>query len=266
MGDGSGVTGLMQNNRCKEMQPLLLIHGIISDGSFFDKIKEELCDEFEVFTYDRIGYGNSSFDYKEAKDEYTVSSQADQAYNVIKDLRRPAWIVGNSAGGLIAIELALKYPNAVAGMILLEPSLAFDEKTTDELIEWNRLLNSFKNEKRIKKALPAFSEVIGNTDNHEPTSLLEMKKTYKNLENFMYGELNDIQNYRPSLSQLKQIDFPVYIGISQDGAGSIFARSSIESSYKIEWPIVYFPGYHNTLKDYPKEGAAIIKNIIMDKE
>ena len=244
-----------------ENEPLLMIHGIISSADFFNGISDCLKKDFKMISYDRRGYGLSE---QENIKDFTVSSQAEDAAKILSEnVKEPAWIFGNSAGGLIAIELALKYPELVRGLILMEPSLAFDDESKTMIAEWNSELNGYVQAKKIKKALPAFSRVIGNeNEKKESVTLSEMKQTYKNLSNFMFGELNEVQNYRPEKTDVKSMDVPVVIYVTEDGVESIFAKTSLNGAKELEWKVEMIPGYHNTVKENPLEISKYIKKTI----
>lgn len=258
----------MSENNVKMMNnknPILMIHGIISDACFFDEIKEFLKDDLDVIAYDRRGYGE---DICDKETDYSVAAQSEDAIRALAyhDLK-PAWVFGNSAGGLIAIELALRHPELVKGLILMEPSLVFDRESSDLIAAWNRELNGYVKAGKIKKALPAFIRVIGNeNEEKQSTSLSEIKKVYKNLKNFMYGELNDIQSYRPTLEEVKSIKVPVVTYITKDGKDSIFGKTSLSGASALGWKIEWIPGYHNTVKEHPEKIAGCIKKTIHEME
>lgn len=243
--------------------PILAIHGIISDSTFFDKAAMYLSECYEIITYDRRGYGKSNqSDFL----NYSVHAQAMDAAKILwENCSEPAWIVGNSAGGLIAIELALYYPELVKGMILIEPSLGYDEIERGKLLAWNQELNGYVKENKIKKALPAFSRITGGPKSTaKSVSLAELKMTYHNLSTFMYGELNEVQNYLPPIEKLREFSMPVVVGVTEEGKESIFATSSKNGAEMLGWPVVLFPGYHNVAKEMPEEFAQKIKEIIFE--
>ena len=242
-------------------EELLMIHGIISDSSFFAPAAEYLTDDFRVITYDRRGYGAS-----EDGEDHSVFAQASDAARVLEEhSASPAWIVGNSAGGLIAVELALSRPELVRGLILVEPSLVFDEASRDLIAAWNAELNGYVRERRIKKALPAFSRVMGMPEGHSTGGTMEeMRRTLANLSAFMYGELNDIQSYRPALDTVKSISCPVRVLITRDGQKSIFAATSKAGAEALGWRTVLIPGYHNAARDLPREFSDALRGIIKE--
>ena len=240
--------------------PLLMIHGIISDGSFFDGDIPFLSGDYQVITYDRRGYGRS---LKKEWSSFSVEAQAEDAAEVLKKYTdRKALIFGNSAGGLIALELAFRYPDLVRGMVLLEPSLAWEEGEREKLREWNRELNAYVSAGRIKRAMPAFTRVTGAPASGDGAGLAEMKKTFANLKNFMYGELNEVQGYDPGLERCRSLAVPVKVAVTRQGSGSIFATSSVNGAELAGWEILSFPGYHNTAKDMPEEFSAALKKAL----
>ena len=241
--------------------PLLMIHGIISDGSFFDEAASFLSDEYQVISYDRRGYGRSTL---ETYTDFSVGAQAEDAADVLRACTdQKALLFGNSAGSLIALELAFRHPEMVRGMVLLEPSLAWDEEERGKLREWNRELNEYRASGRIKRAMPAFIRVTGAPASGESAGLAEMKKTYSNLKNFMFGELNEVQRaYDPSLERCRNLEIPVKVAVTREGAASIFATSSVSGARLAGWEIVEFPGYHNTAKDMPEDFAKALKRAL----
>lgn len=245
--------------------PLMMVHGIISDSTFFAGAMRALADEYQVITYDRRGYGKSNHT---SYSDYSVRTQADELAGILREVcSEPAWIVGNSAGGLISIEAALYNPELVRGLILIEPSLGYEKTEREKLLHWNQELNAYVKEGRIKSALPAFSRVTGAAETgRAAASLKELKQTYQNLSAFMQGELNEVQRYLPPVSCLQKLSMPVIVTVTEDGRESIFATSSETGAKIVGWPVVTLPGYHNVAKDMPDKFAARIKEIIAEYE
>lgn len=241
--------------------PLLLIHGSISDHTFFQECASYLSRAYKVITYDRRGYGKScTVPYT----DYSVSTQADDISEIISTLKLESfYIVGNSAGSLVGIEYALKYPAMVKGMILVEPSLGYEETEYQKLKEWNLELNSYVEKKQIKKALPAFSRITNAPKTaNKGFSLEQLKQTYHNLSAFMLGELNDIQGYLPPVSVLQELPMPILVAVTEKGCDCIFATSSLSAASIIGWPVFHLPGYHNVAQDMPLDFAIAINGII----
>jgi esterase len=101
---------------------ILGIHGGLESTVVWEKAAEELAGLGRVITYDRRGYGRSQ---RPEPDLIThVHEHADDAAALLKALSAtPAIVIGNSQGGLIATDLAIRYPDRVRALALLEPAL-----------------------------------------------------------------------------------------------------------------------------------------------
>lgn len=99
---------------------VLLIAGAGGDAGELAGVADGLSDAFTVTTYDRRG--NSRSPRPAGWVETSVAEQADDAAALLAALgRRDAMVVGTSAGGSVALELALRHPDAVRAAIVHEP-------------------------------------------------------------------------------------------------------------------------------------------------
>ncbi|MBR3234148.1 MAG: alpha/beta hydrolase [Atopobiaceae bacterium] len=242
-------------------EALLMIHGIISDAQFFSEAAQLLSKDFCVIAYDRRGYGSAE---SPADDDYTVSSQADDAALLLEQYATaPAWVFGNSAGGLIAVELALRHPDLVRGLVLLEPSLVLDDQSKAEIAAWNAELNGYLEQGHIKRALPAFARVVGQPESERPRqTLAQMRRVFANLSNFMHGELNQVQRYAQEKDVLEGMGIPVRVMVTTEGRDGMFGRTSERGATSLGWPIDYVAGYHNVASDNPTIFSAALRDSI----
>lgn len=100
--------------------PIICIHGTGSSAAFWADAAEELATHGRAIVYDRRGCFRS-----ERPDPYatTVRQQTDDAAALIDALgAAPAIVNGRSYGGAIALDLALRYPDRVRALVLLEPA------------------------------------------------------------------------------------------------------------------------------------------------
>ncbi|MGH3006572.1 MAG: alpha/beta fold hydrolase [Gaiellaceae bacterium] len=99
-------------------EPILCIHGTGSSAAFWADALDELAKHGRAIAYDRRGCFRS-----ERPEPYVtnVHQQADDAAALIDALATaPAIVNGRSYGGAIAIDLALRYPDRVRALALLE--------------------------------------------------------------------------------------------------------------------------------------------------
>ncbi len=101
---------------------LLGIHGTPGSALTWVDAATELADHGQCIIYDRRGFGRS--ERPEPFDRSDLADHVDDALGVLRTLTAtPAVIIGRSTGGLIALELARRHPEAVTALVLLEPAL-----------------------------------------------------------------------------------------------------------------------------------------------
>ena len=102
-----------------EGTPILGIHGTGSAAVFWEDAAQRLSDLGRVIVYDRRGSWRS-----EQPEPYELTSVAEHANDALALLQEldavPAVLIGRSYGGTIALELALRHPESVLGIALLE--------------------------------------------------------------------------------------------------------------------------------------------------
>jgi pimeloyl-ACP methyl ester carboxylesterase len=106
--------------------PLLLIHGTGADAGSWDPVLPFLTASNEaerrVIRYDRRGYSRSPAAPFPKKDYYR--RHADDAAGLLSALGIPtANVLGWSAGGIVALGLAIHHPGVVGKVLLYEPPL-----------------------------------------------------------------------------------------------------------------------------------------------
>jgi pimeloyl-ACP methyl ester carboxylesterase len=99
--------------------PILCIHGTSSSALMWEGAAEALARLGRAIVYDRRGCTRSQ--RPEPYLSTSVSEHADDAAALLNALSaRPAIVIGRSYGGEVATDLALRYPERVRALILLE--------------------------------------------------------------------------------------------------------------------------------------------------
>ncbi len=104
--------------------PIVLLHGNVSSGAFFDRFAARLAREHYVIAPDMRGYGDSEHKAIDATRGMRDLSDDVAALLATDDLGlrdRPAHVVGWSVGGNVAIQVALDHAPRVASLTLLNP-------------------------------------------------------------------------------------------------------------------------------------------------
>jgi pimeloyl-ACP methyl ester carboxylesterase len=103
--------------------PILGLHGAGSSALFWEDAAERLSRLGRAITYDRRGSNRS--ERPEPYDVTTVQEHTDDALELMRALdAEPAVLIGRSYGGTIALDLALRHPESVLGITLLEAAVS----------------------------------------------------------------------------------------------------------------------------------------------
>ncbi len=104
---------------------LLLLHGFGSSTFFWRKVAEPLGQSARTVAFDRPGFGFSERPaVTETLNPYTPEAQSTLTLELMDALEiEQVVLVGHSAGAAVAVEVALAYPERVAGLVLVSPVL-----------------------------------------------------------------------------------------------------------------------------------------------
>lgn len=107
--------------------PLLYILGLGSDTASWEDISNRLAAGRPVIVCDNRGAGRSS----QPAAAYTIEAMAQDILAVLDHIEIPqVHILGHSMGGFLALELAAKHPERVAGLVLSSTALTFGARNT----------------------------------------------------------------------------------------------------------------------------------------
>lgn len=99
---------------------VLFVHGLCGDGDTFVDQSRRLSDRYRCVRYDRRGHSRST----RGSAPIGPSRHADDAARLIEELGlAPCLVVGSSGGGVVTVDLALRYGHLLRGVVLSEPPL-----------------------------------------------------------------------------------------------------------------------------------------------
>ncbi len=110
--------------------PLLLVHGTGAYSAIWGEVPALLAASHRVIVYDRRGFGQS-----QGKRAANAHQHAVDAATLLEHLdAAPAVVVGWSAGGVLAIDLAASRPDLVRSLVLIEPAFRLALRPTVEML------------------------------------------------------------------------------------------------------------------------------------
>ncbi|HAW0924950.1 TPA: alpha/beta hydrolase [Escherichia coli] len=192
------------NPEKQELPAIIFIHGFFMNQNMFHSQIERLKNKYRIICFDVMGFGNSKFDDDD-------SSLYDVAHNIVctlDSLKIKKYIVcGMSMGGYIALRLAIKYHNHLAGLILI--STQSEQDPPQNISSYHELCNSWSDkitrEKIVNDLLPVF---FGEHRKHAS----EWKEIWMSLNPEIIKKAMSIMTTRDDItSEIKEINVPTLI-------------------------------------------------------
>ncbi len=240
---------------------LLLIHGVACDSNYFKEAAGYLAEQYTVVTYDRRGYSKS-----EAAEgaEYGVIQQAEDARAILDAIGcERAIIAGCSAGGIIALELAQRYPDRVEKLFLHEPAVGVETSVQQEIDQWRTDLRQAAEAGKMMRALLILMQAMGGMDGNAPGKSMEQQRLdLENLKIFLEKEMKDFLCYGKQKTEGISLRMPCVLAIGEDDREGLFSRSGVSVAKYLDCPLLQVPGYHNLASDRPYDFAEILHNAI----
>jgi pimeloyl-ACP methyl ester carboxylesterase len=119
---GQSIYYVRAGERQPGRPPLLLIHGFGASTDHWRKNISGLCEDFEVWAIDLLGFGRSA----KPDSQYGGDLWRDQLYDFITQvIGQPVVLAGNSLGGYSALCVAAQHPDAAVGLVLLNSAGPF---------------------------------------------------------------------------------------------------------------------------------------------
>jgi pimeloyl-ACP methyl ester carboxylesterase len=136
--------------------PILCIHGGGSSALMWTDAVEELARLGRVIAYDRRGCTRS--ERPEPYERTSVAEQADDAATLLDALAAaPVVVIGRSYGGAVAIDLALRYPDRVRALVLLEGDALGLSPTA---LEWTKAIDDRLRAVAVQDGVDAVYEAL----------------------------------------------------------------------------------------------------------
>lgn len=107
-------------------KPVVFIHGLFGQGKNFTSIASAIQDIATCWLVDQPNHGRSPWTVG-----FTLDEQSDLVAQWMREtVPAPATIIGHSLGGKVAMRLALRHPELVSGLVVVDVSPTHNEATS----------------------------------------------------------------------------------------------------------------------------------------
>ena len=129
------ISYLLTTKGEKKKDAVLFVHG--SPGSLDAYLKymhnDSLLQQVDLISYDRPGYGHSDF----GKSLPSLRRQARVLTDFMDELDYERyWLIGHSYGAAVILQVAIDYPNKLAGMGIIAGSITYDMEPVAGWRKW----------------------------------------------------------------------------------------------------------------------------------
>jgi 3-oxoadipate enol-lactonase len=203
---------------------IVFSHGLLMSGEMFSEQISALSEHYRCISFDHRGQGKSSV----TDSGYDMDSLTEDAAKLISELAcAPCHFVGLSMGGFVGMRLAIKHPNLLKSLTLMDTTADPEppaNKGPYRRLAWVGRWLGFRLVVR-----PVMKIMFGHSFLNDP----ERKKLRKQCEAGLIG-LNRIGTYRAAhgvieregvYEQLGQIDLPTLILIGDEDVATPLSKS-----------------------------------------
>ena len=250
---------------------LILIPGGGAQAAGYYDLIPHLSPHFIVVLFDRRQIGRSktfAADYGSLK-PFNPVQQARDVVAVIKAVAKhtgkteekpPAYIFGSSAGGVVAFQLAISYPELIIHLIAHEaPSNnLLPEPLCSEFTDWiHEVSNTFVN-KGIEPVMKMFRSMLRGFD---PSVPAKTQVPMEDWEYFWRHEWLLVMFHSADLAKIRRNGVSIAVAQGEESEDAPYAWTSNPQSEVLGCPRFVFPGYHAAFVNRPEDFAKTMMEV-----
>lgn len=246
---------------------LLMIPGGPTDAGIFAPLADRLADEFTTVAYDPRGNSRSTFDGRPVDQDMDV--HGDDAARLIESYDRgPAFVLGNSGGAQIGLNLAARHPSKVHTLVAHEPPcLRLLPDAEAEIAGIEEIERIYRSEGAGMAMMKFWQNagVEGPPQPEAPPSPEEMElfgRIGGNLDYFFGHGLRPLSLYAPDVEALRSGRVRVVVGVGATSAGQLAHRTALALAAELGTEPAVFPGDHTGFGPHPDAFAAKLRLVL----
>ena len=250
---------------------LLILQGGAGSAEGSEALAEALADRFTVVTYDRRGLSRS----KTVHEGCEISTHAADAARLITTLSpEPVFVIGNSMGALIGLELTVRHPDLVRLAVVHEPPvyrLLKGEEQEEALRSHAEVHDAYQRDglAAAMKLMIARSGVDINDrepDVHSPATLQpdsqSVAQHFGDLQYLLTWDLPAANRYKPDLAALRAAKAKIIPAIGMNSKGIAASRCTMALAQVLNAAVIEFPGGHTGYVLRPKAFAERLAELL----
>ena len=262
-----------------EGKPLLFIAPAGGNGDGYYPVAKILSNQYKVITYDRRANTRSTMNFPNYFDIRQQSRDAIAVLNAVGE--KTAFVIGNSSGAVITLDLATAYPDVVYAAIIHEAAIP-TVLPGPEAEKWSKFFKSCYDLGKQKGAphgamrfyfgveLPAVRLMIDTLKvykymRQDKTSIsVERISSMASTDFLIFNELLPITEYKPDFDALKDSGVKIFIGCGQYGIkkNAWYARAAKIIAGRLDCDFVTFPGHHGEFMGKYLPWAKTVRDIV----
>ncbi len=251
---------------------LLMIPGGPADAGVFTRLAAELAHRFTAVTYDPRGISRSSVECS-PDDKHMVETLADDAHRVLAAMGdEPAFVLGNSGGAIVGLELSARYPAQVRTLVAHEPPCAALQPDGRFLEAIRNVVETYRRQ-GVGPGMQKFLAAVGvNGGRHGPErenrsgpdSTQAQAQMQKSAQFFLEHVILALAVYEPPFEALKAGPTRIIAAVGEASKGQVAHRGGVELARRLGKDVAMFPGGHGGFMTHPTEFADRLSSLLSE--
>ncbi len=240
---------------------VLFIAGATGDAGHFQRVAELLSDEFTVVTYDRRG--NSRSPRPDGWDGTSTEEQSEDAAALIEALGIvPAAVFGTSGGAIIGLDLVIRHPELVHGVILHDSAMFSVLPNSEEVLgAIQQVVESGMQRGGPRGGVEAFLRFIVGDEAFENLDPGLRERMLSNAETFFGLDFPGVGSYHPDATTLADVEVPVMVLAGAESPPFLIEVSRWLAAH-LNVELETLPGGHAPYFDRPEELARALRPLL----
>jgi pimeloyl-ACP methyl ester carboxylesterase len=253
----SGGVALVADSIGAGDPPLVLVHGYVGSRDDWTKVAPELARHRRVITFDHRGHGEST--NVGDPSAYTFDMLVGDLEAVIDAIGpAPVHLLGHSMGGVIAQRYALRHPEALKSLILMDTAAETTGGIPTEVIDALVATGRTEGMAVVAELILGYVEGLGQHASEEDKARARAKFSALDVE--AIGALGaELGSYPSMLGDLTSLDLPVTVIVGENDTGLREAADKLAATIPGALLVVIPSAGHSPQEDDPAAWLAAVE-------